>query len=141
ADVVIADQAEPHGQLCLFGVANGRADAGIGNRHDDVGFDRLLDGEQAAKIGSHLVDALPEYLAIRPREVDVLEDAVREPRGRKRPNRPGTVWVDDDDLARLDVTHVRSVDEIQRARLGADDPRVTEAAERQRAKAVRVARR
>ncbi len=42
-------------------------------------------------------------------------------------------------LARLDVPHPGRVDQIERARLGADDVRVAEASKRQRPKAMRVA--
>ena len=39
ADVVVADQAHLHRQPGLLGVADRRAHAGVGNRHDDVGVD------------------------------------------------------------------------------------------------------
>ena len=68
---------------CL-GEADRRADAGVGDRHDDVGVDRRLARQDAAEIGAHLVDAPAEDVAVGPREVDVLEDAVRQRRRRKR---------------------------------------------------------
>ena len=63
--------------------AHRRADAGVGHRHDDVGVDRLLAREHAAEVRPHLVDALAEHVAVGPREVHVLEDAVRERRRRE----------------------------------------------------------
>ena len=87
ADVVITDQAHAHGHPRLFGKSHRRADAGVGNRHDHVGIDRLLTGEDPAEVGPHLVDALAEHVAVRPREIHVLEDAVRERRRRERIDR------------------------------------------------------
>ena len=77
ADVVIADQAHPHRDARRLGEADGGADAGVGNRHDDVGLDRRLARQPAAELGAHLVDALAEHVAVGPREVDVLEHALR----------------------------------------------------------------
>src|SRR3546814_6766537 len=48
ADVVIAGDADLEGNAGLGGVADGRRYAGIGHRHDDVGFDRRLSGQLAA---------------------------------------------------------------------------------------------
>ena len=87
ADVVIADQPEAQRDLRFFRIADRRAHARVGNRHDDVGGDAGLARQRAAEIGAHLVDALAEHLAVGPREVDVLEDAVRQRRGRKRLDR------------------------------------------------------
>ena len=58
---------------------------------------------------------------------------------RERPNRPGAGVRDDQDLARLDVALERGFHKIERARLRRDDVGVAEAAETERAKAVRVA--
>ena len=92
------------------------------------------------ELGAHLVDAAAEDVAVGPREVDVLEDAVRERRRRERLDRPQPAVADDQHLARLDVAHVGRADQIERAGLGADDPGVAELAERERPEAVRIAR-
>jgi hypothetical protein len=69
----------------------------------------------------------------------VLEDAVRSGAGGNGLQRPQAAGADDEHLARLDVAHVGGADQVERAGLRADDPGVAEAAERQRAEAVRVA--
>ena len=91
------------------------------------------------RFGAHLVHALAEHVAVGPREVHVLEDAVRERRGRKRLERPQPVGADDQHLARLDVAHVGGADQIERAGLRADDAGVAEPAERERPEPVRIA--
>ena len=115
-----------------------RAHARVGDRHDDVRIDRRLAREHAAEIGAGLVDALAEDVAVGPREVHVLEDAVRQLRYGEGPVRLHAVGADHQHLAGLDVAHVVGANQIERARLGADDPRVGELAERERTEAVRI---
>ena len=43
--------------------------------------------QPAAEVGAHFVDALAEHIAVGPREVDVLEDALRRGRRRERLDR------------------------------------------------------
>ena len=139
ADIVVADQAHLQRQTRRLGKPRRRAHARVGHRHDDVGERRLLAREPAAQLGAHFVDALAEHVRVRPREVDVLEDAVRRRRRRERMERLLALRPDDEHLARLDVANPLGVDEIERARLGADDVGVAEPAERQRPEAVRIA--
>ena len=113
-------------------------ESGIG--HDHVGLDRRLARQPAAEVGAHLVDALAEHVAVGTREIDVLEHALRRGRRRIRLHRLQAVPAGDDDLARLDVAHVGGADQVERARLGADHPRVAEPANGQRPEAVRIAR-
>ena len=78
-DVVVADEPHPHRDAALLGEADGGADARVGNRHDDVGLDRGLTRQRPAEVRADLVDAPAEDVAVGPREVDVLEHAVRQP--------------------------------------------------------------
>ena len=116
-----------------------RADARVRNRHDDVGVDRGLARQAAAEVGSDLVDALAEDVAVGPREVDVLEHALRDAGRGERLERSQPVRAHDHDLAGLDVAHVGRADQIERAGFGADHPRVAEPADRQRPESVRIA--
>ena len=140
ADVVVADQAEPHRDARLLGVADRGADARVGDRHDDVGVDGRLARQLPAELGADLVDAAAEHVAVGAREVDVLEDAVRERLRRERLERPDRRAADDQHLARLDVAHVGGADEVERAGLRADDHGVAEPPEHERPEPVRVAR-
>ena len=62
----------------------------------------------------------------------MLEHTVRQRLRRKRLDRPEPAVADDEELAGLDVAHVLRADQVEGARLGADDPGVAEAAERER---------
>ena len=140
ADVVVADEPHAQRQPRLLGEADRRAHAGVGDGHDDVGVDRVFAGEHAAEFRPHLVDTAAEHVAVGPREIDVLEHALGQRSGgnglmERRP------LADDEDLARLDVAHVRGADQIERAGFRADNPGVAEPAEREGAEAVRIARR
>ena len=63
-----------------------------------------------------------EDLAVRPREVDVLEDALAHAARAGRDGRSAAPSRSiDDQLARLDVAHVLGVDQVEGAGLGGDD--------------------
>ena len=78
ADVVIANQPHAQRDLRFFRVADRRADARVRNRDHHVGLDAGFTGQHATEIGADFVDALAEHLAVGPREIDMLEDAVRQ---------------------------------------------------------------
>src|SRR5205807_8257342 len=106
---------------------------------DNVGVDRLLARENTSEIGSHFIDALAEYVAVGPREIDVLEDAVRQRRRCEWLDRSYSAGADDEDFARLDVANVSGANQIHRAGFGTDDRRIAEPPERERTEAMRVA--
>ena len=97
-------------------------------------------GQLAAKLGPNLVHALAEHVAVRSREIHVLEDALRLRRGCERPYRLQALLADDDDLTRFDVAKVGRANQVHGARLGADHPRVAKPADRQRPEPMRIAR-
>ncbi len=80
-DVVVADDAEIERDAGGFGVADRGRRAGIGHRHDEIGGGRVLARQLRADALAHFVDAAPFDPRIRPREIDVFEDA--EPRRRR----------------------------------------------------------
>ncbi len=84
ADVVVADQAPLEGQPALPREAERRAHPAVGHRADDVGVGRLLARELAAEREPRLEHRAAEDQAVRAREVDVLEHAVRGRLGRER---------------------------------------------------------
>src|SRR3546814_15971331 len=104
ADVVIAGEAELEGNAGLGGVADGRRYAGIGHRHDDVGFDRRLSGQLAADPLTDLVDRGAFDDTVRAREVDVFEDAKARFRWREGAEAMQASVVDDDGVHGADVT-------------------------------------
>src|SRR5215475_12172845 len=76
---MVSHQRESEFQSRQRGVADGRRDAGIGHRHDDVGVRRAFPRQLFAHPVTALVDAAAEDYRIRAREIDMLEDAMREP--------------------------------------------------------------
>ena len=136
---MIPDEAHSQRHARLLGVSHRGAHPRIGHRHDDLRGNRLLSREYAPELGTHFVDALAEHIAVGPREIHVLEDAVRERRGRIRFNRTYSALGDDDHFSRFDVTFVGRTDQIHRARFGTHDVRAVEPAERQRTESMRIA--
>ena len=144
ADVVGADEPHRERDPGALGVADRRGDARVRHRDDEVRRDRVLLRELLAERVAHLVDRLAEEHRVRPREVDVLEDAAAEARrGRLRREEPlaaEPVAVDDDELAGLDLAHVLRLDEVERGGLAREHPAALEPAEHERAEAHRIAR-
>ncbi len=73
---MVPDQPQLERQARLSGEAQGRGVAGVGNRTDDVGFDRAFQAQGCAAAAAHLVDAPTEDRAVGSRKVDVFEDAL-----------------------------------------------------------------
>ena len=120
--------------------ADRRRHAGIRHRHDHVGLRRRLARELGAHGLAHVVDVAAADDRIRPREIDVFEDAGPRRHRRERLVRLRAVLVEDHDLAVLDVAHVLRADDVERAGLRRQDRAAVELADHQRADAERIAR-
>ena len=126
----------------LSRVPDGGRDAGLGHGDHQIGGGRRLPRQTPP----HLQTALSERAAVEPRvgarEVDELEDV----QGRARPGKldalaAQAVLVDDEDLARLDLTHEAGADDVEGTALAGDDRAAVQVAEGERTHAVRVAKR
>ena len=113
--------------------------ARVGDRHHEVGLDRRLCGEPLAHAHAHAVHLCAGERRVRPREIDVLEDAERLPPLRDRLGRVDALLVDHDELAGTDVSLVDRADQVEGAGLGRDDPVVAQPAERERPDPLRIA--
>ena len=140
ADVVVADQPELQRDAALVGIADGRRDAGVGHRHDDVGLDGVLARQVHPHEAAARVDGPAEHETVGAAEIDVLEDAVGRLFLRQREAGLDVVRVDHQHLARLDVADVAGVNEVEGAGLGGHHVTAADLAEAQRPEAVRVAR-
>src|SRR5699024_61771 len=96
--------------------------------------------EAAAHLDACGVDRATRDRRVRAREIDVLEDAAGA-LDLGEALRAQAVAVDRQHLAGLDLTDERGADDVEGARLGGDDPAALEAAEDERAHALRVTRR
>ena len=139
ADIVVADDAELEGDAGLDGVAERRRHARIGHRDDDVGRDRALARQLGADPLARLVDAAALDDAVRPGEVDVLEDAEPPRAAGEGVLRMHAGGIDDDELAGLDVAHEVGADDVERAGLRCQDVGLAEPPQDQRPDAQRVA--
>src|SRR5579864_8870721 len=115
ADVVIADQAHAKRNPGFESVADGGGNAGVGHGHDDIRFDGMLAGKQAAKHFAALVDGAAEDDAVRAREVDVLENALLMRLGGSEMNGLDAALGDAHHFARLDFADVLGVEQIEGA--------------------------
>src|SRR5215475_896780 len=138
-DVMVPHQRESEFQPRLRGVADGRRDAGIGHRHDDVGVRRAFPRQLFAHPVTALVDAAAEDYRIRAREIDMLEDAMREPLRLERVERMRSARIDYDDLSGFDVADVVRADQVEGAGLRREDRGAVDFAHAERAKSARVA--
>src|SRR5499426_2878736 len=138
-DVMVPHQRESEFQPRLRGVADGRRDAGIGHRHDDVGVRRAFPRQLFAHPVTALVDAPAEDYRIRAREIDMLEDAMRYPLRLERVERMQAARIDYDDLSGFDVADVARADQVEGACLRREYRGPVEFAHAERAKSARVA--
>src|SRR5205085_1743400 len=103
ADVMVADDAEFERHAGMLAVTEGGRHAGIRYRHHDVDFDMALARKLRAEGFSHVVDRAAANDRIRPREVDIFEDAGPRRLRRERLVAVGAGLVEHDDFAGLDV--------------------------------------
>ena len=139
ADVVAPDEADLEPDVRRLGVPQRRRVGRVGHADDDVGPGRMLLGQLAAERAADLVGHRAEDAAVRPRDVDVLEDAHRPVRRRGQAPARHALRVDDQHLARLDAPHVVGPHDVQRARLRRHHRGAPQAAETKRPETERVA--
>src|SRR5215510_10425244 len=138
-DVMVSHQRESELQSRLRGVADGRRDAGIGHGHDYVGVRRAFPRQLFAHPVTALIDAAAEDYRIRAREIDMLEDAMRDPLRLERVERLQAARRDYDDLSGFDVADVVGADQVEGACLRREYRGPVEFAHAERAKSARVA--
>src|SRR5258708_18813884 len=137
---MVSDDAELERHAGMLAVADRGGDAGIRHRHHDVDLDMAFARELGAECFSDLINRSPADDGIRPREIDVFEDAGPRRFGRKRFVALRTALVEYDDLAGLDVADVFRADDVERAGFRCQDRTAAEFAQDQRADAERIAR-
>src|SRR6266404_6965024 len=103
ADVVVSDDAEFKRHAGMLAVADRGGHPGIRHRHHHVDLDMAFARELRAEGFSDFIHRSPADDGIRPREVDVFEDAGPRRLWRKWFMALRAALVKHDDLARLDV--------------------------------------
>src|SRR5580658_9727839 len=141
---MIADQTHAKRNSRFERVADGGGNTGVGHRHDDVGFDGMFAGEQAAERFAAFVHAAAEDDAIRTREIYMLENALLHGLFGRKVNGLDTRAGDAHHFARLDFPDVLRIEQVERAGFGSNEPglatsRQRKPAEYERAEAARVA--
>ena len=120
-DVGVLHQALPVGDAGFLRIADRGRDAGFRNADHQVGVDRAFPGESATDIQPGAVHRPARDRAVRPRQVDVFEDAALG-FGVGEAGRPDAVGVDRQQLARLDVANERGADDVQSGGFGRHHP-------------------
>ena len=140
ADVAVLDQTLGERDPAGAREADRGRGAGVGHGHDDIRLDRGFLGEPLAHAHPRAVQLDAAELRIGPREVDELEDAKRARTCLL--HRLGglvAVLVHDDHLTRGELPFHLGAQEVERARLGGEQPVVLQPAECERADPVWVA--
>src|SRR5713101_3913335 len=110
ADVMVSDDPEFEWHAGMLAVADRGGHAGIRYRHHNVDLDMAFARKLRAEGLSDFIHRSPADDGIRPREVDVFEDAGPRRLGRKRLVALRAALVEHDDLAGLDVADVFRAD-------------------------------
>src|SRR6266481_4470776 len=140
ADVMVSDDAEFERHAGMLAVADRGGHAGIRHRHHDIDLDMAFARELRAEGLADVIDAASADDRIRPREIDVFEDAGPRRFWRERLVTLRAVPVEYDDFAGLDVADIFCADDVERAGLRRQDRPAVEVAQHQRANAERIAR-
>src|SRR5580692_4973033 len=119
-DVVIADQAHAERNFRFECVADGGGHTGMRNGHDNICINRMLAGEKTAEGFAAFVHAAAEYDAVRPREIDMLENALLQGLFRREVDGLDAGAGDAHHFAGLDFADVLRVEKIERAGFRSD---------------------
>src|SRR5712671_1435003 len=114
ADIMVADDAEFERHAGMLAVADRGGYAGIRHRHHDVDLGMAFARELRTERLADFIDRSPADDGIRPREVDVFEDAGPRRFWRKRLVALRAALVEHDDLAGLDIPHIFRADDVKR---------------------------
>src|SRR5881394_2345208 len=110
ADIVVSDDAELERHAGMLAVAERGRYAGIRHRHHYVDVNMALARQLRAEGLAHFVDRAAADDGIRPREIDVFEDAGPRRLWRERLVAVRALLVEHDDLAGLDVADIFRAD-------------------------------
>ena len=111
----------------------------VRHRHHDVCFNRKLARQLATHFGPNFANGDAADLAVRPREVNVLEHAEGRLLRLERKFRTHSVLVDNEHFTRLDIANKFGVNQIEGAGFRRNYIGVLEFAERKRSPAERIA--
>ena len=139
ADIVVADDAEIERDAGLLGVAEARRHAAVGNGHYEIGGHTAFARKFRADALARLVDRNTFHDAVGSREINILENAKALSLGPERHQRANARTIEDHHFAGRKIAHVGGADNVERAGLGREDPRIVELAEHKRAHAARIA--
>ena len=122
--VVAGREAAFQRDTALVAVADGGTAGAIGHGNDDVALGRRFPRELPTHLRPHDVDILPEYVAGRIGNVDVLEDTLRGSAfgrlGEELRRHAGVI--DGHDLPRQDIANILCVNNVERASFRSHDP-------------------
>ena len=139
ADVMVADDAELERQIAGRGIADGRRHAAVGHRDDEIGRRRRFARQFSADALARLIHGRSFDEAVRPGEVDVLEDAEPLRRPRKGADAGHAGAVEHHHLAGFDIAQEVGADDVEGTGFRGQDMALAEPAEHERADAERVA--
>src|SRR5258707_1076761 len=125
-DVVVEDQPHAERNAGLQRVADRRRHSRVRNRHDNIRIRGMFFGQRAAQRFPALVDGAAKDDAIRPREIDVFENALLERVFGRKVNGLDARARDAHHFAGLDFAHVLRVDQIELARFRRNQPGIAQ---------------
>src|ERR1700738_4933298 len=121
ADVVISNDAEFERHPGFPAIAERGRHAGIGHRNHHIDLDMAFAHELRTEGFSDFIHRSAADDRIRPREIDIFEDAGPWRLGWKRLVALRAALIEHDDLAGLDVANIFRADDVERAGLRRQD--------------------
>ena len=139
-DIVRADDAELERNAGTLGIADGRGDAAVGHRNDEIDVDRIFDRKLCTDGLACRIHRAPVENRIGAAEVDMLENAGARRTFAERPMAVNlTVEIDADKLARLDFAHQMRANDVERHAFAGEHHRFAHLPHDERTNAQRIA--
>src|SRR6476661_1713046 len=139
ADIVRTNDAELERDSAGLRKSDRCRHAAIRNWYDVIDVDGRFPGKLRADVLTHFVDRHAFRNGIRPREINMLEDARARAPLFERPVGSDAAVVDDYQLARLDIAKETGADHVERDSLAGENRRFAQLAHHQRTNAERIA--
>src|SRR6202034_4015154 len=111
------------------------------DRRDNISLHRMLLGQKASEALAALVHRASEDHAVRPRKINMFEDAILMRLLRRETNGFQAAARNARHFSRLHFAHVFGVDQIESARFRSSHPGSVKASETKRTKPARIANR
>ena len=138
ADVVVSNEGRIVRNPEFFRKSQRRKDAGVGHRNNKISLHRVTPCEFASHLHAGHADVCASQVAVWARKVNVFKNAKCTAFFFERPLAAKSIFINDQNFARFDITNKLGVNQIKRTALRSENVGSIELAEAQWTKSMRI---